>query len=261
MVQGFLANQSMRGLADATIQRRTWTLTAFATTITPRPVNDATTVDVEMFIAARTAPATRRALLGDLRAFYRWAISRELLDRDPTGPIEAPKVPKRLATPLSRDELALAWSTAGHTMRCILGLGSMAGLRVSEMAALRMSDVDLEHRILIVRSGKGGVDRALPISERLAELLRHAGPDKAVPYTSGESVSRAIRRHFRRLGIVHRPHDLRHAFATECARVTGGNMVKVAQLMGHSSIATTQRYVAALPAGRDVVDALWLDAA
>lgn len=262
LVEGFLANQVMRGLAVTTVDRRRWTLTTFVGEISPRCSAEATTIDVERFISARRTPATRRALLGDLRAFYRWGVSRHHVNVDPTLPVELPKVPKRLATPLTRDELRRAWDAADFRMRCILALGASAGLRVSEMAALDMSNVDLENRILYVRNGKGGKDRAIPMSAVLVDLLRHCGPGPVVSYKTGHSLSEAVRMHFRRVGIHgHRPHDLRHAFATECARVTGGNMLVVAQLMGHTSIATTQRYTAALPVGREIVDGLWREAA
>jgi len=261
LVEGFLANQVMRGLSPATVERRRWTLTAFVSDLSQRSSNAATTVDVERFISARPTAATRRALLGDLRAFYRWGLTRGELPTDPTVPVETPKVPRRLATPLTAAELRRAWDAAGFNLRLAIALGALAGLRVSEIAALRMTDVDLEHRIITVRGGKGGYDRAIPMASVLADLLAHAGPDQVVPWTSGESVSKVIRVHFQRLGIGHRPHDLRHTFASECARVTGGNVVVVAQLMGHASISTTQRYVAALPAGREIVDALWTEEA
>ena len=255
-VEVFLANQTMRGLSAKTVERRRWTLTAFLAA-TGGTTRDATTVDVERFVAARTAAETRRALLGDLRAFYRWAATRELVDNDPTAVVESPKVPRRLASPVSQHDLRRAWDAGSFRMRCIIGLAAGAGLRVSEIAALEMANVDFDNLTIIVRNGKGGVDRAVPMASPLADLLRHAGPGKVVAYKNGESVSDAIRSHFRRLGIDHRPHDMRHSFATECARICGGNMVVVAQLLGHASIQTTQRYTAALPGGRDVVESLW----
>lgn len=258
MVRGFLANQTMRGLSPATVKRRRWTLTRFAASIEPRTTWTATTIDVESFISIRRTPATRRALLGDIRAMYRWAISRNLTEHDPTSPIETPKVPRRLASPLSRDELAQAWDAADFRMRCIIGLGAGAGLRVSEIAALEMTDLDFVNGVLTVRNGKGGIDRAVPMATGLAELLRHAGPDRVIGFLCGESVSDAIREHFRRCGVRnHRPHDLRHSFATEMARLSGGNMPVVARLLGHASIATTERYTAALPGGADLVERLW----
>jgi site-specific recombinase XerD len=257
-VEGFLANQSMRGLSPATIRRRRWTLTTFVTEM-ERPSQEATTIDVERFLSARATASTRRALLGDLRAFYRWAASRDLIDRDPTLPIETPKVPKRLATPLTRDELERAWHSAGFDLRTIIALGAAAGLRVSEMAALHTSDLDLVNRTLVVRNGKGGKDRVMPMSNALCDVLRFCAPGRVTQYTNGGSISNRVRAHFRPLGIDKRAHDLRATFATEAARVSGGNMVLVAQLMGHASMATTQRYVALTGAGWDVVDALYAE--
>lgn len=261
LVEGFLANQRLRGLSEATIRRRQWTLTAFAAHIEPRRTDQATTVDVETFLSGRPTAATRRALLGDLRSFYRWAISRQFADRDPTLPVETPKVPRRLPSPLTRDELHRAWTAAPFPMRCVIGLGAGAGLRVSEIAALGLDDLDFDHRIIMVRNGKGGVDRAVPMASRLAELLQHAGPGDVVHWSRGDTVSKAVRRHFVPLEIRKRAHDLRHTFATEAARVTGGNMLIVAQLLGHVSVQTTQRYTAALPIGAGVIDELWQEAA
>lgn len=258
LVESFLANQALRGLSAATIKRRRWTLTAFVASVGRSAA--ATTVDVERFLAARSTAATRRALLGDLRAFYRYATTRLEVTHDPTRLVETPKVPRRLATPLTPVELRRAWDAADFQMRCIIGLGAFAGLRVSEIAALRVADLDFPNRTIMVRQGKGGRDRVVPMAQILADLLVHAGPDKVVGTERGDQVSRRVRDHFRRLGIAHRAHDLRHTFATECARLTGGNMMVVAQLLGHSSIATTQRYTAALPGGREVVDLLGLAA-
>lgn len=257
LVEGFLANQAMRGMAKQTIRRRRWTLTTFVGEIAPRRSAEATTTDVERFLSQRPTPATRRALLGDLRAFYRWGLSRAMLEVDPTGPVETPRVPKRLPTPLTRDELSRAWYAASWDVRVLIGLGASAGLRVSEMAALHTNDVDLDSRVLVVRNGKGGKDRTVPMHHGLVDVLRHCAPGPITPYTNGGSISNRIRAHFRPLGIHKRAHDLRATFATEAARVSGGNMVLVAQLMGHESMATTQRYVALTSAGWDVVDRLY----
>lgn len=260
LVEGFLANQTMRGLSPNTIERRRWTLTTFVGGLASRRSVTATTIDVERFLSARPTASTRRALLGDLRAFYRWAVARQLVPADPTAPVETPKVPKRLPSPLTRDEMHRIWEPADYRMKCILALGAGAGLRVSEIAALERDHLDFDQRTIMVRNGKGGVDRVVPMSQFLHDLLIHCGPD-VVTLRSGESVSNAVRAHFKACGVRRRPHDLRHTFATELARVTGGNMMVVAQLMGHTSVATTQRYTAALPTGREIVDSLYLEAA
>jgi integrase/recombinase XerD len=257
LVRGFLANQTMRGLSSATVRRRRWTLTTFVDGIAPRGIADATTIDVERFLSARPTASTRRALLGDLRAFYRWAQSREHVLGDPTAPIETPRVPKRLPTPLTRAELERAWNAAGWDLRVLIALGAGVGLRVSEMAALHTDDLDLERRVLVVRDGKGGKDRVVPMNHGVVDVLRHCAPGPVTSYRSGGSVSNRLRAHFDSVGIAKRPHDLRATFATEAARVSSGNMVLVAQLMGHESMTTTQRYVALTSAGWDVVDQMY----
>lgn len=79
--------------------------------------------------------------------------------------------------------------------------------------------------------------------------------------TNGQQVGERIRRVFRRLAIDARPHDLRHTFGTEAARASNGNVVLVAQLMGHESIQTTQRYLGWTPAGASVVEAMYAEPA
>jgi integrase/recombinase XerD len=257
LVEGFLANQAMRGLSPRTLKRRRWTLTTFLDGLEPRRSDAATTVDVERFISSRNAAATRRALLGDLRAFYRWAASRELCSSDPTAPVETPKVPKRLPTPLTTGELRRAWEAAPWDLRVVLALGSCAGLRVSEMAALHTNDIDHTNSTIVVRGGKGGKDRVIPMNQVLAGLLVHCPPGPVTRYTNGDSIGNRVRAHFRPLGINKRAHDLRATFATELNRVSGGDLPLVAALMGHESMDTTRRYVALSPAGHGVVNRLF----
>jgi integrase len=261
LVTGFLANQQMRGLSTATIKRRRWTLTTFVGGLGDGSLS-ASTVDIERFLAAKATPATRRALLCDLRAFYRWAASRGHLNAaDPTAPIETPKVPKRLPTPLTYDELRRAWESADLELRIIIALGASAGLRVSEIAALRGDDIDLANRVITIRNGKGGKDRTVPMSHHLVTIFTHVGPGPVLRASCGETISAKVRAHFRALDIPKRAHDLRATFCTEVARVSGGDMVLVAQLAGHESIATSQAYVRLIRHGHDIVDALYLDAA
>lgn len=258
LIDRYSDNMRMRGLSSNTVKRRRWTL---RTALVELGVSFAemTADDVELFLAMREAPATRRALLADLRSFYGWAIKRGDLTTNPTTVIDSPRVPKRAPTPLSRDDLRRAWDAADFEMRVILMLGARAGLRVSEMAALRQADCDHERRVLVVRQGKGAQDRIIPMAPQLSALLQMAGPGPILKTSSGAWVSAMIRNHFRRLGIDHRPHDLRATFATEAAARSGGNLVLVQRLLGHSSPSTTMRYMAWSPAGHDVVDHLFDD--
>jgi integrase len=78
---------------------------------------------------------------------------------------------------------------------------------------------------------------------------------------TGGGVGSRIRILFRRHGIVGRPHDLRHSFATEAARWCNWNLVAVKGLMRHSEVTTTMRYVRPPDTGHNIVDAMYGDAA
>ena len=127
--------------------------------------------------------------------------------------------------------------------------------------------MSLHHRELVVRDGKGGKDRVVPVHPLLARLLdgighrgpvivgRHGGPVR--PDTVGD----IIRRHFRAHGIVATPHQLRHTFGTEMTRAAGGNLLVVARTMGHASTNTTMGYVGWNPETRPIVDGMYGDVA
>lgn len=91
------------------------------------------------------------------------------------------------------------------------------------------------------------------LADELGGVLGDIGA--AVSYPNGQAVGAAIRRHFRKLGIDNRPHDLRHTFATTLAATV--DMGTVARMMRHASIQTTQRYVRWNPPGADVVTGLY----
>lgn len=242
--------QALRGFTSATRKRRRWTLTHFARHC--GALDRALTVDVESFVAARRAPASRRAILGDLRAFYKWAVLRDLVDSDPTLLVDPPKVPKRQPSPIPTAELERAINAADRQLRRALMLGAFAGLRVSEIAAIRGEDI-WQPTHLVVRNGKGGKDRTVPLHPRLSASLADVEAGPIFGCVSGDHISRQIRALFDSLSIHHRPHDLRHAFGTEAAAVARGDLVLVAGLMGHESVTTTQRYVGYRPDGAAVV--------
>lgn len=261
MIEQFSNDQRMRGLTAATVRRRTWTLTKFSETVA---LETATRVDVEAFISARATAASRRALLGDLRAFYVFAIDHDMLTNNPTAKIGKIVVPKHSAHPLTTAELGRA-VTAAHSasLRAIVMLGAYAGLRVSEIAALRWDQVDYERGVLGVREGKGLKDRMVPLAVQLADdlaVLCHRS-DGFVIGTTGPNVSQRVRGHFGRLGIDHRPHDLRATFATQAIRSTGGNVRLVQKWLGHTDPKTTMSYLAWMDEGRAAIDSLYGDAA
>ena len=130
--------------------------------------------------------------------------------------------------------------------RALLELLYSDGLRSAEVVALDLVDVDFEREAVLVR-GKGGKERSVPLGEEaahhLARYLRHARPELARQAEDAFFLSARGRRldtsTIRRL--VRNPHRLRHAFATHLLE-GGADLRTIQELLGHSSLSTTQIY-------------------
>ena len=168
------------------------------------------------------------------------------------------KVPKRLPQILSREEvsrlLAAAASLRGRT---VLMTTYAAGLRVSELCALQVADIESapDRMCLKVRQGKGGQDRYTLLSPRLLETLRRYWCDRRprrwlFPNRSGTApidVSTAQRIYCAARDAAGIPreggiHSLRHAFATHLLEA-GVDLPTIQRLLGHGHIGTTMRYL------------------
>ena len=147
--------------------------------------------------------------------------------------------------------------TLTGTDRLIVMLAAHAGLRCSEIAHVHGEHADLDRRWLAV-CGKGDRVDLIPLSRALTvELGRWPRRGPIVPYRTGATVGNRIRTLLRRYGIDGRPHDLRHSFGTEANHVAGGDIVAVKELMRHTEIATTMRYVAPSALCHGIVDRLY----
>ena len=129
---------------------------------------------------------------------------------------------------------------------CELFLG--AGLRLSELAALRVADVLITERkgSVTVRNGKGNKSRVVPLGPSAREAVRvylgQAKPtDRIFPVTTA-AIQKMVGKYGERAGIKLHPHMLRHTYATNYMQSTHGDLVGLGQLLGHSSIRSTQCY-------------------
>jgi integrase len=245
LIAPFAAYQRVRGFSDRTVDRRTWSLTLWATHLEQHATTEPTATDVETFLARWPSAQSRYSVRSDLHQFYRWAIMRDHLTVDPTLKTDPPRLPRRAVTPVESSDVRLLVDVLTGPVRTMVMLGAFGGLRVSEIAALDAADVRLDRRALVVRNGKGGKDRVIPLAPELVAELAAVTPSSGplFPGVSGQGVSWRIRTEFRRHGINRRPHDLRAGAATALARRANGNLVAVAQFLGHESVVTTQRYV------------------
>jgi len=198
---------------------------------------------------ARLAPSTIARKLAAVRAFLRHALGRA---RVPVAPL-APRRGRRLPdAPREAEVEASLAALEGEgpvalRNRTLVELVYSAGLRSAEAVGLDLGDVDFEQELVHVRSGKGGKDRVVPLGEEaahwLARYLRDARPQLARGANDALFLSVRGRRldtsTLRRL--VPHPHRLRHAFATHLLE-GGADLRTIQELLGHSSLSTTQVY-------------------
>lgn len=259
LIQLFAAYQAQRGFSTHTVRRRTGTLTAFRTFIAPSEFETATDTDITEFLARWPKPRTRHAYRSDLAAFYKWALRRQLVHADPTLLVDPVKVPRSLPRPVPAPAVIRLIATADDDeTKLMLALAAFAGLRINEIANLEADDVDLAHRLLVVRNGKGGKDRTVPVHPMLARLLQpHLDHGRVFPYTAA-TVGRRMSTYMRAVGVEATGHKLRASFGTELAAASHGNVVLVQRLLGHGSPLTTMGYIGwAGGEAADTVDAMY----
>lgn len=204
-------------------------------------------------------------LLSSLRHFYRLWLRLGRIDVDPTALVDSPKLPKPLPKALTEAEVesllgASDTSTPeGLRDQAMLELMYATGLRVSELVALGVDQVNLRQGVLRV-TGKGGKERLVPIGEQaldwLARYLATGRPallgrkrTAALFVTRrGEGLTRqAVWQRIKRLAVVAgirrsvSPHGLRHSFATHLLN-HGADLRALQLLLGHASLSTTQIY-------------------
>jgi site-specific recombinase XerD len=200
-----------------------------------------------------------------LRRFYGAIVAMGYLDHTANPLVGFPSikaVPRKLPVALSSEQVSRLLAeprpntVIGLRDRALLALLYGTGIRASECASLRCSQVDLKELTITVR-GKGGHERVIPLNPELAEVLRtyaHArGPAQpTAPFfrsrfgrlLSRSSVYERVRTWGQRsrIGIALSPHRMRHTFATHLVRA-GVGLVTIRDLLGHRLITSTQIYL------------------
>jgi integrase/recombinase XerC len=211
---------------------------------------------VERWVAGRHVSAgTQRNYLVALRGFYRWARREGLCDVDPTELADRPPIPRRLPRPAAERDIARLVATGDVQLCALVALMSCAGLRCVECSRLDWGDVDLAAGSVIV-FGKGSRERLIDLSPdvvRALAALKLAGTTTAVfvgptgARMSPARVSQRVARAATAQGLSVRAHQLRHRCATQALAAADGDLLAVRDLLGHSSVSTTQVYTAVIP--------------
>jgi site-specific recombinase XerD len=197
----------------------------------------------------KLAPATIGRKLAAVRAFLRHALGRERVPDARLAPRRGRRLPDAPAA-VEVERLLEALEGEGPVAlrnRALVEIVYSAGLRSAEAVGLDLGDVDFEQELVHVRRAKGGKERVIPLGEEaalwLARYLREARPVLAAGANDAFFLSARGRRldtsTLRR--IVPHPHRLRHAFATHLLD-GGADLRTIQELLGHSSLSTTQVY-------------------
>jgi site-specific recombinase XerD len=197
----------------------------------------------------KLAPASISRKLAAVRAFLRHALGAANV----SDARLAPKRPRRLPEAPKQSEIdaeLLALEGEGPLAlrnRALVELVYSCGLRSAEAIGLDLGDVDFEQELVHVREGKGAKDRVVPLGEEaahwVARYLRDARP--ALARGANDALFLSVRG--RRLDtstlrrLAPHPHRLRHAFATHLLE-GGADLRTIQELLGHSSLSTTQMY-------------------
>lgn len=198
---------------------------------------------------ANLSTGTRAVDLSHLRGFYQWCQAFDHRIDNPTVRIRPVRVENRLAKKASRSDVqALLDADLPPDLRRAFLLGCYAGLRVAESAALDWADVDDEGATISVHRGKGGKSRIVDVSPLLLDWIGNNTGGNVVtagktPYTAA-ALQRRLNRAIRSTGLDITTHALRHRWGMIAYQSTG-DLMAVAEMMGHASINTTKIYAQA----------------
>ena len=211
--------------------------------------------------------ATVARKLATLRSFYKFLVKRGRLGSNPVTAVRTPKQEKKLPKFLEYEEVKRLLETPpmdnwlGARDRAILETLYSTGIRVSELVALNMEDIDFLGEVIRVR-GKGKKERVAPISSSALQVIQHymefrnkraqssSNFDAKVLFVnkhgrrlSTRSVRRKMDKYLKIAGLDPSisPHTLRHSFATHML-TNGADLRSVQELLGHQSLSTTQVY-------------------
>lgn len=210
-------------------------------------VNRQTVIDYLKFEKDRgMSSGTLSGKLYIIRDYAGFCFRKKFLTNDFISDLEGRKTESRIPSVLTKEEIDSVQAAASSAKnKLIIELLYSCGLRVSELTNLKMSQVNFKERFIRV-FGKGSKERLVPIAESslkmLCEYLKKIHTDQIFPL-SRQRVWQLVRACGRRAGIKKRfsPHTFRHSFATHL--LNGGADLRVVQeLLGHSSLDTTQIY-------------------
>jgi len=278
-IEGYLLHIESGRYSQATIKLRTYILSRFAAHVgSNTQVTALTVTTIQHFLIAnpKLSAATILSYHAALSSFFNWAIDAGLVTESPLTHIKPPKPESRIIEPFTKDEIKAMLRACDRTRdykrgyqrtcsnarptalrdRAIILLLLDTGLRASELSGIKISDLDLKHRRVIV-FGKGAKERLLPFDSRTGQAIwkylatredARAGDylfitSHRLPFDK-DKLGRLIHRIGARANVKNaHPHRFRHTFAITFLR-NSGDVFTLQRLLGHSTLKMVNHYLA-----------------
>jgi integrase/recombinase XerD len=210
-------------------------------------------------------PKSMARLVSSIKSYYNFLMIEDIVEESPSDLLQSPKLDKRLPDTISVEEINSLVNTIdlskspGFRNKVMLELLYGAGLRVSELTALKINNVNLEEDYLIV-VGKGNKERLIPLAKQTKDIVKSYLIDRKKIESkpgyedllflnkSGRSISRVmvfliVKEAAEKAGIHKNisPHTFRHSFASHLVE-GGANLRAVQEMLGHESLLSTEIY-------------------
>lgn len=258
-----------RGMSPSTVASYSSDLERFLQSVEDKAIAEVTVDDIVDYLGKRSdegiSERSQARLVSSLKSFFKWAVMEGERKDNPCDKLDAPKIGRYLPSVLSVEEIGAIMDSVDLKSRC--GLRDRAlletlygcGLRVSEAASLKISDIYFNDGFLTV-IGKGNKQRLVPLGDVASEAIKNylengqripAGPEyedflflsKDGKPLSRVSVFNLVKKQAMAAGIQKEisPHTFRHSFATHLVE-NGADLRVVQEMLGHKSILTTEIY-------------------
>ena len=261
-IEQFCAHLRSRNYAANTITNYALDLQLFFATCENKGVAQITWREIDHFIAhqhqQKLAATTINRRLNALKRFFDFlVVEREQLPGNPLKPSHYLRLGKPLPKKLSQEQVTRLFTQIENRQdRAIFLLMLRCGLRVSEVAQLKMADIDWDQKAVLIEQGKGRKDRRVYLSVDALESLRECQQQRpAGVFGNGffwnqkrrnqplslKAIQKKMERYTKAANIEASCHSLRHTFASNLLE-EGAQIISIKEFLGHSSITSSERY-------------------